>query len=415
MIFVPLKHGPGPVQHALPPLRAAPRHVPGGVRLSQLLPGTVALQIRLVDHVDTVLVAEVVPGGLIGVVTGSDSVDVVSLEGADSGGHVCQADGPARLRVPLVAVDSVENNALPVQEHQAALQLEAPEAGVVGDDLGDGAVLSNQGQGHPVQSRVLVVPWPDAREPEGLAVKVLPLPPEVQRAVKKRLPVRGLDPAADLRRLAFQQEAEVKGTGETILLQPRLEPEVLQVELRLGLQVHGPKQAAEPEEILVLDPGGTGALVDLRAQAIPLLPKERGQFKLRRRKAVLGVAHKLPVEPDVQCLLRPLEADADPLAPEGWVQVEFPDVAAHGAVLPVDLRGPELRVAVPGVEGVDVLNVPIALELHVSRHLDGAEGGIVEALPPEVRRAGGGLGTPGEAPAPVQRLPQRGCPSGHLF
>ena len=33
MIFVPFKHGPGPVHHAVPPLRQASRHVPAGVCL----------------------------------------------------------------------------------------------------------------------------------------------------------------------------------------------------------------------------------------------------------------------------------------------------------------------------------------------------------------------------------------------
>ena len=38
-------------------------------------------------------------------------------------------------------------------------------------------------------------------------------------------------------------------------------------------------------------------------------------------------------------LLHPLEADADPPAPQAGVQVEGTHIAAHRAVLPADLRG----------------------------------------------------------------------------
>ena len=83
-------------------------------------------------------------------------------------------------------------------------------------------------------------------------------------------------------------------------------------------------------------------------------------------------------------------------------------------ILPVDFRGTKFRVAVPGVQGVDVLNFAIALQLHMSGHLNGAESGIVEIFLPEVLRALPGIFAPRKAPLPIQALTQRGFSPGYL-
>ena len=175
---------------------------------------------------------------------------------------------------------------------------------------------------------------------------------------------------------------------------------------RFGVQVHRAEEAGKAEEILVLDPGRAGALVHLHAQAVVRLPNVWGQIELRRREAVLGVAHEPAVEPDIDGLLRPLEADAHPLAPQAGVQVELPDIAAHRVVLPIDLGRAQLSPAVPGVEGVDVLDLAVPLSLHVTGNQNGPKPGIVEPLPPEIRWPGGGIGAPPEPPHSVQRLAQ---------
>ena len=114
----------------------------------------------------------------------------------------------------------------------------------------------------------------------------------------------------------------------------------------------------------------------------------------------------MAVEPDIDCLLRPLEADADLFAPQSRRKVEFPDIAAYGIVVPVDLGRAEARVSVPGIEGVDVLDLSEALQLHVARHLDEAKAGEIEILPPERRRTQSRGPAPGKTPQPVQGLAQ---------
>ena len=114
VVFVPFKHAAGAVDHAVPPFRQAAGHVPAGFHGAQLLPAAVAFQVGLVDHVDTVLVTQVIPQTLVGIVAGAHSIDIVFLEHGHGGVHVVRINGAALFGVPLVAVDAVEHDALAV-------------------------------------------------------------------------------------------------------------------------------------------------------------------------------------------------------------------------------------------------------------------------------------------------------------
>ena len=140
MVFVAFQHAAGTVHHTVFPFRQAARHIPAGFDRAQLLPAAVAFEVRLVDHVDTVPVTQVVPQALVGVVAGAHGVDVVLFEHGHSGVHVVGADGAAPVGVPLVAVDAVEHDTFPVQAHDAVYHLKAAEADVVGHDLLQNAV-----------------------------------------------------------------------------------------------------------------------------------------------------------------------------------------------------------------------------------------------------------------------------------
>ena len=78
MILVPLVHGVRPVEQHLEPLRLIIRHdiiiIP---RRRSRIPGAVALQVRLVDHVQAVLVAETVYDGRIRIMAGTHGIDIV--------------------------------------------------------------------------------------------------------------------------------------------------------------------------------------------------------------------------------------------------------------------------------------------------------------------------------------------------
>ena len=114
MVLVAFKHAAGAVHDAVLPLGQAAGHVPARLHRAELLPAAVAFEVRLVDHVDTVLVTQVIPQALVGVVAGAHGVDVVLFEHGHGGVHVVRINGAALFGVPLVAVDAVEHDALAV-------------------------------------------------------------------------------------------------------------------------------------------------------------------------------------------------------------------------------------------------------------------------------------------------------------
>ena len=210
-------------------------------------------------------------------------------------------------------------------------------------------------------------------------------------------------------------QPQPQGARLVICVQPRIQPQVLYIALGFGIEIDAAENAAEAEEILILQPGCAAALVDLYAQPVAGGMNIGGQIKFRGGEAVLTVAHKVTVEPHIHGLLHALKADAHRVLQKGFLQVKTGDIAAYGIVPPVDVRRPEFRVAVPVVELVDVLDLIVALGLHVAGNLDGVKVGVVKIRLPEVGGAAFRVFAPAEAPEPVQGLPQGGFSCGQLL
>ena len=411
MVFIPLKHGYCPVKHTVLPLRETPGNIPAGFNFPQLLPGAVAFQICLVHHVDAVLVAQMIPGCLVGVMAGADGVDVIAPEGLHGPLHILPADGPACAGIPFVAVDPVNYQTLPIQEHDPVLQFKPPETDVIGNCFQHFPGRIGQGQNRVIEIGHFMAPAMDIGEGKFRADMVFSVIAQGYILVHQALygTVEGY-----VFCLSAEKQTDFQLAGGVILQKCGLQPQVIHIPGGLGVEKGAAENAAEPEEVLILQPACAAVLIDLDTQAVVLLPDVGGQVKVRGGEAVLGVAHKLAVEPDVKRPLHALKADAHPLPQQSRLQIEPADIASHMGILPVDFRGTQLGVAVPGVQGVDVLNFAIALQLHMSGHLNGAESGIVEIFLPEVLWALPGIFAPRKAPLPIQALTQRGFPPGYL-
>ena len=405
MVLVPLKHGSGPVQNTVLPLRQASRHVPGGVHRHVLLPGAVGLHVGLVHHIDARPVAQVVPPALVGIVGGPHGVDPVGLEHGHGGVHVLVGDGPAPIRIPFMAVHAVEHQPPAVQGQHFVPDFHPAETGVIGDVLGEAALLVINPQLHPVQLRAAVIPPADHGEGKGLGVDIISIPDQLQAALKEG-PVLGMGDFRPDGGHSLDDQPEVHGAAAGVRVEGSADPQVLDVGAGLAVEEHGAEDAAEAEEVLVLQPGGGAALVNLDAQPVSGGPDVGGQVKVRGGEGILAVAHKVAVEPDKGRLLNALEGHAHLLIQQSRGQIEPADVAAHGAVLPVHLRGQQTGMAVPGVELVGVVNLPEALGLHVPRNLNGAELSQIIILLPEIPGTGVRIGTPAEQPLAVQTLAQ---------
>ena len=258
-----------------------------------------------------------------------------------------------------------------------------------------------------VQHRCLMAPRVDGTQLDGAAVNVLIKEGKLLAISQAQVYPRAV-------RLAVQLDDGGQKAGGVALGQLRLEPDITDMHLGLGVEIDRAEQAREAEKVLILQPGGAAVLVHLDAQAVASLPDIRCQVKFRGGKAVLGVADEVAVAPDIQCLLGTLKTDADALPAQPLVQVKLPQIAADRSVVPVDLRRAQIAAAVPRVEGVGVLDLPVALQLDMPGHADCAESREIRVLAVEIRRAGGGAGAVGKAPAAVQTLAQRAAAQSYL-
>ena len=95
----------------------------------------VALLVGLGGHVDAVLVAQVVPHGIVGIVAGTYGVDVQALHDLDVLNHALAAHHVATVGIQLVAVGTLEEYGLAVHQQLGILDLHAAEAHLLRDDL----------------------------------------------------------------------------------------------------------------------------------------------------------------------------------------------------------------------------------------------------------------------------------------
>ena len=106
-----------------------------------------ALDVGLGQHVEAVAVAEVVEHGVVGVVRCAHGIDVQPLHGADVLLHLLGGDGTAVDGREVVAVDTVEHHAPPVDgEGAVAADGHLAEAHLAASDVVDvaGIVLQRQ-------------------------------------------------------------------------------------------------------------------------------------------------------------------------------------------------------------------------------------------------------------------------------
>ena len=125
MVLVALDHVPDAFDERVRVAGVAADVVVEGVRLD----------VRLVDHVEAVAVAEVEPVRVVRVVRRAHGVDVELLHQPRVGLHQLAADRTSARVVVIVAVDAADLHRLAVHEQPAVANLDAAEADAAGDAL----------------------------------------------------------------------------------------------------------------------------------------------------------------------------------------------------------------------------------------------------------------------------------------
>ena len=96
---------------------------------------TMALQVALSSQVDTILIAQVIPTWIVGIVTGTHSIDVQLLHNLDILNHAIHAHDVATIRIQFVAVGTLNQDSLTVHQQLSALNLNMAETNLLLDNL----------------------------------------------------------------------------------------------------------------------------------------------------------------------------------------------------------------------------------------------------------------------------------------
>ena len=371
----------------------------------------VALQVRLVEDVEPVLVTEVVEPWVVRVVGRPDGVDVVALHQLDVLAHHGHGDGAAPVGVEVVAVDPTDGYGFAVDEELTALDRHVPKPDGLAHD-GRGIILRH-GQREVVSGRGLRRPavglLDDRLEANFLGrtgVERDGRPREVDSELRPVPVSEGRrDPCA---RSRLADVAHVGDASERPVLELvvgfRSDVHVANLDRRLRGQGDVPEDAAQPPHVLVFEVAAVGPLVDPDREGVLARRDRIGDVELGGEPTPLAVADSLAVHPDVERGVDAVELEPDPPIAPAVRDRERPTVQP-GRVLGRDVR----RVDRERIDDVGVVWLAVARRLPVSRNpqlvpVTVVEARVVKPVGCAIRRF-----DEREPPSPVQRAePGRG-------
>ena len=119
-----------PVYHALVPVEVSLGKVgiPGQILRLVVVEVAVRLDVGLVDDVESVAVAEIVPDGGVGVVTRADGIDVEAFHLADVADHLLAGHVITRVGLHFVPVDAFDEDRFAVDQQLPAADLDLAES-----------------------------------------------------------------------------------------------------------------------------------------------------------------------------------------------------------------------------------------------------------------------------------------------
>ena len=249
---------------------------------------SVGLDVRLIDDVEPVAVAEIEPVGVVGVMRGAHGVDVRLLHELRIGLHQLTRDDASAAVVVIVSIDTADQKRPVIQEEAAIADLHRAEADVARRRLGPVA------QNELVEPRLLS--RPESRRAE---TRLEPAgEPLSEDDAAERIEQGGLEGPA----LRVDREHPVGvAAGKHVSDRPR------------RAQRHVPRDARVPPLVLILDEAGVGPAHDDGYELVsPAAADEVGDVELRRRPRVLCDPDRVAVDHDVQHPFGTSEAQNDP-------------------------------------------------------------------------------------------------------
>ena len=105
-----------------------------GQRL-RLIAHTVTLQVGLSRQVDAILIAQVIPTGIVWIVAGTHGIDIQLLHDLDILDHALHRDDVAAVGIKFMTVGTLDEDRLTVDKQLAALDFNMAEAYLLSDNL----------------------------------------------------------------------------------------------------------------------------------------------------------------------------------------------------------------------------------------------------------------------------------------
>ena len=384
----------------------------------------VRFQVRLGGQVDAVLVAQLVPARVVGIVAGADVVAVALLEHLEVAAHLRLADGVAGVGPHLVAVRALELHGHAVVHVDAALDLHLAEAGAAGKDFRDLRLVTLRVGAYQRQNGRIQVGC--LRRP---LRRVFDIQLHRHGTFFTRL-ARGVCAGGGARHFAAfaieERYGQAHGLGQLLpvvlhlgrhgqrrvlilRVEIRQRKEVANMDLRRAPEVAVAEDAGEPPHVLVLEPRAGAEAIDFHRDHVLARLDQLRHVELRGVAAVDAVADLLAVDPDEERAVHAAEREehAAPVPVRG--QFEVAAVAAHRVAL--DERGEVFRrfrhhareIFFDDIAVVAVVRRAIAEHLPAGGHRDVLPAADVKSGFEEIQRPLVGMFDPVELPRAVEQ------------
>ncbi|CCX37559.1 putative uncharacterized protein [Clostridium sp. CAG:1013] len=345
MILVPQAHAHSPFQVGCRPL---------GI-IAEPTAITVGLNIGLVYHVKTQLVAQVVKGSVFGVMTGAHRVEVQGFHLQKLGTQLLFRHSPACVRAVLVDVGAPKDEPLPVQFQNTLPDPHFPESHPAAFQVNAVSFLVQHLQGKGVQCGGLAVPQLGDFYGDNLLQHVQCLKIELVLTKTlgdklRHLLSRWVEQGEPYPALSEQGDGHIgpHPHSERSLLQglPKtgLHLEIHHVPGRFAVKPHAPVNAVEMPVVLVLQIALGAVPVHLhRQQVIPGL-HQAGHVEFRVQLAVFRETSFFSIDSQGESGLHSAEMEVDLFSIPRVGQLELP-VKAHSQVVLGHQGGVQLIVA----------------------------------------------------------------------
>ena len=390
--------------------------------VAQAAAGMVRLDIGFVDYIETVLVAEIVEIGIVGIMRRAHGVESEPFHQCRILPHLLARDGLARRVAMVVAIDADQLHRHAVDQHAPALDTYVPEPDAAAPGLDHPAVFVGEGEYERIEVRGFRSPFVRRRNP-GLQQRIPDVVALGIRFVEQFADghferIAGIDPpVCDIEQLRAQHIIPAaRGIGARQRhrrTQLELRIAILRIEHRphavigdrgprFGGQIDLAVDSAQPPMVRILQITSVAPFQHLDGQPVLALPQQFRNIEFGGQRAVLGIAGETAVHPYTAGRVDAAEVQYNPVAVPRTGHFESPDITSGGIIAPDKGR----RVGI-GINNIGVNRITVSGRLPAGGHFDTVPcGDIVFRSFEALRRTGNVVGE-AEAPDAVERKEAR--------